>query len=220
MESRSLNKLFPKRLLQIGLIGASHTIALILLERILPGFVYTQVSALVVMTIGLTLTQSCFWWLFVNFFSRLPFWLYPVLTTLLNGLFIFLLGRFLPGIEIQNISTAILILAEMTAVNTLVSSYFSLGDDRWFDRYVIRGLGKRTGQQTRAEVPGFLFLEIDGLSEELLSNAIKNGYMPTLQKWLQSGSHKILGWETDFSSQTEAMQSGILMGKNGEIPAN
>ncbi len=219
MDIRTLNKQFPKRLLQIVLIGVTHTIALILLELILPGFVYTRVSALVIMTMGMALSQSGFWWLFVNFFSRLPFWLYPVVTTFLNGFFIFLLGRFLPGIVIQDISTAIFILAGLTTVNTITSSLFSLGEDSWFDRNVIRGLVKRTANQLRTEIPGFLFLEIDGLSEELLRSAINNGHMPTLQNWLQCGSHKILGWETDFSSQTGAMQSGILFGKNNEIPA-
>jgi len=219
MDTQILSNKFPKRFLQIILIGVTHIIALILLERILPGFMYTRISALVIMTVGMALAQSGFWWLFVNFFSRLPYWLYPVVTTFLNGFFIFLLGRFLPGIVIQNISTSIFILAGLTAVNTITGSLFSLGEDSWFDRNVIRGLVKRTGKKMRTEIPGFLFLEIDGLSEELLRNAIKNGTMPTLQNWITRGSHEILGWETDFSSQTGAMQSGILLGKNNEIPA-
>jgi hypothetical protein len=43
--------------------------------------------------------------------------------------------------------------------------------------------------------------------------------MPTLQRWLQRGSHRITGWETEFSSQTGAMQAGILLGRNANIPA-
>ena len=42
--------------------------------------------------------------------------------------------------------------------------------------------------------------------------------MPTLKKWLDEGSHRIKGWETDLSSQTGASQAGILHGKNKDIP--
>jgi hypothetical protein len=43
--------------------------------------------------------------------------------------------------------------------------------------------------------------------------------MPTVKKWLDSGSHKLQQWETDFTSQTGAMQTGILMGNNDNVPA-
>lgn len=43
--------------------------------------------------------------------------------------------------------------------------------------------------------------------------------MPTLQKWLEEGTHKVTGWETDLSSQTGASQAGILHGNNQDIPA-
>jgi hypothetical protein len=67
--------------------------------------------------------------------------------------------------------------------------------------------------------PGFIFLEIDGLSEAVLRKALENGTMPTLASWIKNGSHRIKGWETDFSSQTAASQAGILHGNNRNIPA-
>ena len=64
-----------------------------------------------------------------------------------------------------------------------------------------------------------LFLEIDGLSERLLRQAMAMGLMPTLKEWLDSGSHRLIGWECDLSSQTAASQAGILLGSNHDIPA-
>jgi hypothetical protein len=58
--------------------------------------------------------------------------------------------------------------------------------------------------------PGFIFLEIDGLAEMILRKAIENGTMPTLSRWVSSGTHKIKEWETDFSSQTGASQAGHI----------
>ena len=45
-----------------------------------------------------------------------------------------------------------------------------------------------------------LFLEIDGLAEPILRRAIDQGDMPTLQRWLTTGTHRLLGWEPDLSS--------------------
>jgi hypothetical protein len=43
--------------------------------------------------------------------------------------------------------------------------------------------------------------------------------MPTVARWVASGSHRITGWEPDLSSQTSASQAGILLGDNTGIPA-
>ena len=37
--------------------------------------------------------------------------------------------------------------------------------------------------------------------------------------WLAEGSHQLVEWETDLSSQTGASQAGILLGSNDDIPA-
>ena len=59
--------------------------------------------------------------------------------------------------------------------------------------------------------PGIIFLEIDGLAYKVLKEALDSGFMPTLSKWLENGSHKLTLWETDLSSQTGASQAGIFM---------
>jgi hypothetical protein len=47
---------------------------------------------------------------------------------------------------------------------------------------------------------------------------MREGYMPTLARWLETDSHRLVGWETDLSSQTSASQAGILHGNNENIP--
>ncbi|HBH11694.1 MAG TPA: hypothetical protein DDX29_01020, partial [Clostridiales bacterium] len=46
-----------------------------------------------------------------------------------------------------------------------------------------------------------------------------SGSMPTLKQWVDEGTHAIIKWETDFTAQTGAIQSGILLGNNENIPA-
>jgi hypothetical protein len=82
--------------------------------------------------------------------------------------------------------------------------------------YHIVNLGKKP---ERTDKPGVLFLEIDGLSEPVLKRAINDGRVPTLARWLETGSHRLVSWECDLSSQTSASQAGILLGSNFDIPA-
>jgi hypothetical protein len=78
---------------------------------------------------------------------------------------------------------------------------------------------RRIGEPEVTEVPGMLFIQIDGLSETVLRRALSDGYLPTLAKWVRSGSHRIASWECDLSSQTGASQAGILHGDNSDMPA-
>jgi hypothetical protein len=48
---------------------------------------------------------------------------------------------------------------------------------------------------------------------------MRDGNAPTMARWLADGTHRLLEWETDLSSQTGASQAGILMGSNENIPA-
>ena len=61
-------------------------------------------------------------------------------------------------------------------------------------------------------------LEIDGLSIDILKEAIDKDMMPTLKKWINN-THTLKEWETDLSSQTGASQAGILHGNNENIVA-
>jgi hypothetical protein len=91
-------------------------------------------------------------------------------------------------------------------------------DDSYYRRIVLRGARRLAGDQ-RTDVPGVFMLEIDGLSERTLRRALREGHMPTLARWLEEGSHRIVSWECDLSSQTAASQAGLLMGSNEDVPA-
>src|SRR5207253_4618327 len=49
--------------------------------------------------------------------------------------------------------------------------------------------------------------------------AMRDGHAPKLARWLSEGTHRLVEWETDLSSQTGASQAGILLGSNEDIPA-
>jgi uncharacterized membrane protein YvlD (DUF360 family) len=208
-----------KRLVQTAIIVVSGALTVLLLALWMDGFTVESIPAAILVTFAFLLAEAAYWWLFVSFFSWLPVWLYPIVTFILSGITVLVAGNLVPGITINGIGTGIWISLWITAVNAVIGGIFSLDQDEAFDRNVTRKLVAKRGQPIETDVPGFIYLEIDGLSEKLARRAIEQGYMPTLKRWLDSGSHTITSWETDFTAQTGAMQPGILLGKNEGIPA-
>lgn len=142
-----------------------------------------------------------------------------LVSLLLNGLMVWLAAQIIPGFEIVNFWTAFWLSLGMTAVNMILSSLLTIDDDTSWNRNQIKRRMKRMHKPEETDMPGIFFLEIDGLGKPILEKAIKEGHMPNLASWLESGSHVLTGWQTDTSSQTSASQAGILHGNNSEIPA-
>lgn len=166
----------------------------------------------------LGILNALFWPLLSRIF--LPFMVFTVGvgSLVLNGVLIWLISIFVPGITIGG-AALILTPLGMMIITTALSSLLTLDDDASYYRTVLRRQIKRSEGKGYKKKPGVVFLEIDGLSENILKEAIEKGHMPTLKSWLTRGTHKIAGWETDLSSQTGASQAGILHGNNHNIPA-
>jgi hypothetical protein len=88
-----------------------------------------------------------------------------------------------------------------------------------FSLKVIQRIARRQGAAGRTDVPGIIFLEIDGLARPVLQRAMRDGNAPHMAGWLASGDFRLDSWEPDLSSQTGASQAGILLGSNEDIPA-
>ena len=112
-----------------------------------------------------------------------------------------------------------LIVVGLAVVTTVVSSLLALDDDAWFEASMGRRARRRTGGRRATDVPGVVFVQIDGLAEPVLERALRSGDVPTLHRWLRDGSHRLVGWETGWSSQTGVSQCGILHGSVVDMPA-
>ena len=106
-----------------------------------------------------------------------------------------------------------------SAVSTVAGAIAGIDDDSSYSYRVARRVARRTGTPVATDAPGIIFLEIDGLALPVLRRAIRDGTTPVMARWLADGSHKLIEWETDLSSQTGASQAGILLGDNHDIPA-
>ena len=106
-----------------------------------------------------------------------------------------------------------------SAVGVVLDVIFGTNDDDTYTYRVTQRIARRSGELTRTDAPGIIFLEIDGLALPVLQRAMRDGNAPHMARWLQDGSHELAEWETDLSSQTGASQAGILLGSNENIPA-
>jgi len=105
------------------------------------------------------------------------------------------------------------------AVTVLLEVVLGTNDDDVYALRVIQRIAKRSRERVVTDVPGIVYLEIDGLARPVLQHAMRDGHAPEMARWLADGMHRLTEWETDLSSQTGASQAGLLLGSNDDIPA-
>ena len=191
---------------------------LVVLSIYLPGLAVLSLEGAALFVLVLGLANSFLIFPLISLSIRLHPLLFPLMLFSMNGILVLLAGSIFPDVSISSIWTAILVSFVISTTGMVVGGAFAVDDSHSYQRFVIRPLMERYGSGKRIEVPGVVFLEIDGLSEEMLHKAVFEGYMPTVKRWLESGSHRLAGWDTDLSCQTGGSQPGILHGNNFNIP--
>jgi uncharacterized membrane protein YvlD (DUF360 family) len=204
------------RVVAVWLITAA---TLILLSALLPGVEVAGFGAALIATALIGLFNALVWPLLVRL--ALPF---TVLTLgfgvlVLNGAVILAVAAISRGLVVSGLLSGIIVVVGLTLINTLVTSLLGIDDDDFYSRNVIKRQARRSGGAIATDVPGVLFLEVDGLAHAVVSRAIRDGNAPTLARWLREESHRLIQWETDWSSQTGACQAGLLHGSNDNLPA-
>ena len=122
-------------------------------------------------------------------------------------------------IEVDGFGWALLASVVIAGTMVILDEILGIDDDETYTLRVIRRIARRQGGGAHTDVPGIVFLEIDGLGLPVLQRAMRDGTTPILASWLERGTHRLTEWETDLSSQTGASQAGILLGANDDIPA-
>jgi len=206
-------------IIRILIIWAVEVVGLLFMAWLLAGVEIDNVRT-AILAVAISAILNALLWPLLSYLL-LPFAVLTLglLSLVLNGALVLLVTVFVKGFYVAGLWEAILLTLGMTAINTVASSLLTIDDDNsWYRNSVRRRIQRRKGP-TETEVPGVLFLEMDGLAKPILERVINEGYMPTLARWLETGSHRLVGWETDTSSQTSASQAGILHGNNHDIPA-
>jgi uncharacterized membrane protein YvlD (DUF360 family) len=153
---------------------------------------------------------------------RIPFMalLGFVIVLILDAVILLLASRIdRAAISVSNFGWALLTALVASAIGVALGTLLGTNDDDTYMLRMTRRIAKRQGGVEVTGVPGLIFLEIDGLALPVLQRAMRDGAAPTLARWVEEGSHHLVEWEPDLSSQTGASQAGILLGSNEDIPA-
>jgi len=204
------------RVVVVFLVSAA---SLALMVAILPGLSVQGWSAIAIMVGVIAVLNGVVWPLIVRLVAPLIVWTLGLVGLVANGFILIVAAELVDGFDVDGLGTAIVTSLGMTAVSAMAGSVLAIDDDVVWRRRVLRRMARRLDTTEPTDVPGVLFLQIDGLSEPVLRRALGEGYLPTLARWVRSGSHRVVGWQCDLSSQTGASQAGILHGDNTDMPA-
>ena len=193
--------------------------ALWLLAVVLPGFSIDSVWTALLAGFVVGIANAVVW-------PALAFLVVPLsVVTLglgaivLNAIFVGVVLELLPGIELSGFWPSLAIVIGLVVVTTAVSAVLALDDEAWTDQRASELARKRAKQANITDVPGVVFVQLDGVAHGVLRRALRSGDVPTLHRWLRDGSHRLIEWETGWSSQTGVSQCGILHGSTADMPA-
>ena len=137
----------------------------------------------------------------------------------LEALVVALVLDFLPGVHLDGFWTAIVVAIGLAVVTTLVSTLLAVDDDSWIDQRTARRASRRAGTATVTDIPGVVFVQLDGVARVVIERALRSGDVPNLHRWIRDGTHRLTSWQTGWSSQTGVSQCGILHGSTVDMPA-
>ena len=205
------------RLIVSWLIGAA---AVWVASAVLPGVSLEQTGAAFLVAAVVALMNAVLPPLLAAL--RLPLMLVTgfVLLLLADAFVLWAAHEILPDdIHVDSFGDAFLAAILMAAVSLVLQVVLGTNDDDRYNLSVTRRIARRQGAAPRTDVPGIVFLEIDGLALPVLRDAMRDGSAPALARWIADDGYRLVEWETDLSSQTGASQAGILLGSNEDIPA-
>ena len=194
-------------------------LVLLALSELLSGFVLDGPGAALSAALLIGVLNALVWPALVRLALPLTVATLGIGALLLNGLLVAFAIDVLPGGEIGGVLEGVVVALAMTGTTAGLYGLLAIDEEDFWYHHVVRRQLRRRGQVEESEVPGVVFLEIDGLAHDVLRRALTDGSAPRLAAWIRAGSHRLRRWETDWSSQTGACQAGLLHGDNDDMPA-
>jgi hypothetical protein len=140
------------------------------------------------------------------------------LGTVLQAIVMYTGLRISDGVSVNNFADAWVASWIAAILAAMINWLADAGSDDVFLRQTLRQMARSPFDEP-PDRPGVLIVQLDGLSEPLLSWAVKAGNLPNLGRWLRDGSHSMTGWHTGMPATTPASQAGILHGDSSQVPA-
>jgi uncharacterized membrane protein YvlD (DUF360 family) len=125
----------------------------------------------------------------------------------------------LPGVQVDDFWSAFFVAWLVGIVGTIVGWLSTSGTDEALVERLVSSGRRRQMKLDDADVAGVVFVQLDGVPFPVLQMAVTAGTVPTLSRWIRSGSHRLAEWTPKLPATTPASQMGILHGVIDGIPA-
>ena len=188
------------------------------MSLILDNFILGNWYNAIFITIGMGLANILIWPIISRFLMKFIVFTFGIGALVINSLIFYGVSYIIPGVS-SGIGESFIIPLIMAIGTTLVSKIANIDYYDSYTKKISDYVERNSKSPHKKTYPGLLILEIDGLSIEVLKEAINRDMMPTLKRWIENKTHTLKEWETDLSSQTGASQAGILHGNNENIVA-
>ncbi len=123
------------------------------------------------------------------------------------------------GGDAADIGWALLASWVIAPVSTLFIWIGTAGTDDAVTASLLRRARRRRVTLDDPDVPGVVFVQADGVPYPVLDWCVRAGTLPTLSRWIRSGTHQAVEWRPKLPATTPASQMGILHGTIEGIPA-
>ncbi|MGZ4902904.1 MAG: phage holin family protein [Halobacteriota archaeon] len=172
-------------LCRIGILWVGEAVGVLVLVHFIPGLSVTSFEAALLFVGTLALINALLWPLLSRLLLPALMYTFGISALLLNGFAVWLASILDVGVTADGWAALLLTPIGLAAVNVVLSTLLVGDDDVWYYRSMLRRHLKKHGYCVATDVPGLMFLEIDGLAGPVLRAAIKKGHMPTLARWLE-----------------------------------
>src|SRR3954454_10643848 len=177
--------------IRVMVVWLSPAAALLLASVVCSGVEVKDFGAALGAAAAIGLVNALVWPLAIRLLLPLTVLTLGLGVLVLNGGVVLLVSATDPGLEVNGLGAAIAVAILLTIVNTIVTTLLAIDDDDSYYRNVVKRRARSSEGAIETDVPGLLFLEIDGLAHDVLIRAIRDGSAPTLASWLREGSHRL-----------------------------
>ena len=125
----------------------------------------------------------------------------------------------LPHVHVDDFWTAVLVAWIIGIVSTVLGWLSTAGTNEALVGRMVSGARRHPAVVDDPEIPGVIFVQLDGVPYPILHMSVMAGTLPTMSRWIRGGSHQLHRWTPKLPATTPASQMGILHGVIDGIPA-
>jgi len=177
----------------LAMAWAIASASLLIASAVVPGVTIPSVVGAVVTAAVIAILNAVFPPLVAAL--RLPFTLVVgfVAILVLDAVMLMLASRIDDrAIHVSSFGWALVAALVAAAATVVLDIVLGTSDDDTHAIRIVRRIARRQGGGARNDIPGLIFLEIDGLAYPVLQRAMRDGNAPELARWIEQGTHRLI----------------------------